>query len=49
MHLGQKWVTFYLQNNDHSPEDLEASQGRRYVHISHKDRIFEAFQPEAMT
>lgn len=49
MHLGLKWLTLYLQNNDHSPEDIEASQGRRRVPINLKNRVFEVFHPEAVT
>lgn len=46
---GLKSLTLYLQHNDHSPEDIECSQGRRRLPIDLKQRIFEAVQPEAMS
>lgn len=39
----------YLQHNDHSPEDVESSKGRRRLCIRLEDRVFEVLQPEAVT
>lgn len=43
------WLTVYLQHNDHSPEDIESSKGRRRLCIRLEDRVFEVLQPEAVT
>lgn len=38
----------YLQHNDHSPEYIESSQGRRRLSIDLEDGFFKAVHPEAV-
>lgn len=38
----------YLQHNDHSPEYVESSQGRRRLSIDLEDGSFKAVHPEAV-